>query len=70
MQWLFHHCRWLSLMRIYNQLGQLLQALPQGTKKAGSYRVEVSLVGMPTGVYHYVLFVEGEKADGKKMVVN
>jgi len=57
-------------LRIYNQLGQLLQDLPQGTQKPGSYHLEVSLVGMPAGVYHYVLFVEGEKADGKKLVVN
>jgi len=57
-------------LRIYNQLGQLLQDLPQGTQKPGSYRLEVSLVGMPAGVYHYVLFVEGEKADWKKLVVN
>jgi len=57
-------------LRIYNQLGQLLQDLPQGTQKPGSYRLEVSLVGMPAGVYHYVLFVEGEKADGKKLIVN
>jgi len=57
-------------LRIYNQLGQLLQDFPQGTKKPGSYRLEVSLVGMPAGVYHYVLFVEGEKADGKKLIVN
>jgi tetratricopeptide (TPR) repeat protein len=56
-------------LRLYNQLGQLLQALPQGTKKAGSYRTEVSLAGLPAGMYHYALFVDGEKADGKKMIV-
>jgi tetratricopeptide (TPR) repeat protein len=56
-------------LRIYNQLGQLLQSLPQGTQKAGSYRVEVSLAGLPSGMYHYILFVDGEKSDAKKMIV-
>ncbi|MCL2041999.1 MAG: T9SS type A sorting domain-containing protein, partial [Bacteroidales bacterium] len=57
-------------LRLYNQLGQLLQSLPQGTQSAGSYRIEISLVGLPSGMYHYILFVEGEKADAKKLIVN
>jgi hypothetical protein len=57
-------------LRLYNQLGQLLQSLPQGTKKEGSYRTEISLVGLPAGMYHYILFINGEKADGKKLIVN
>ena len=57
-------------LRLYNQLGQLLQALPQGTQKPGSYRIEISLVGLPSAMYHYILFVEGEKADAKKLIVN
>ena len=57
-------------LRLYNQLGQLLQALPQGTQKPGSYRIEISLAGLPSAMYHYILFVEGEKADAKKLIVN
>ena len=57
-------------LRIYNTLGQLLQALPKGTKKAGNYRTEISLTALPAGVYHYALFINGEKADAKKMMVN
>jgi hypothetical protein len=56
-------------LRIYNQLGQLLQSLPQGTKKEGSYRMEISLAGLPAGMYHYILFIDGEKADAKKLIV-
>jgi hypothetical protein len=57
-------------LRMYNQLGQLLQTLPQGTKKEGTYRIELSLAGLPAGMYHYVLFINGEKADAKKLIVN
>ncbi|MCL2042417.1 MAG: T9SS type A sorting domain-containing protein [Bacteroidales bacterium] len=57
-------------LRLYNQLGQLLQLLPQGTQSVGSYRIEISLVGLPSAMYHYILFVEGEKADAKKLIVN
>jgi len=57
-------------LRVYNQLGQLLQSLPQGTKRVGSYHIEISLVGLPAGMYHYILFVDGEKADAKKLIVN
>jgi hypothetical protein len=56
-------------LRIYNQLGQLLQSLPQGTKKEGSYRMEISLAGLPVGMYHYILFIDGEKSDAKKLIV-
>ena len=57
-------------LRMYNQLGQLLQTLPQGTKKEGTYRIELSLAGLPAGMYHYILFINGEKADAKKLIVN
>jgi tetratricopeptide (TPR) repeat protein len=57
-------------LKVYNQLGQLLQSLPQGTKKEGSYRIELSLAALPTGMYYYALFIDGEKADGKKLIKN
>ena len=56
-------------LRVYNQLGQLLQSLPQGTKKEGSYRTVISLAGLPSGMYHYILFIDGEKSDAKKLIV-
>ncbi|MCL2511018.1 MAG: C25 family cysteine peptidase [Bacteroidales bacterium] len=57
-------------LRVYNQLGQLLQLLPQGTKKEGTYRIEISLAGLPAGMYYYSLLINGERADAKKMIVN
>jgi len=57
-------------IRIYNISGQLLQALPQGTLGQGSYQATVSLAGLSAGMYHYALFVNGERVDAKKMVVN
>jgi hypothetical protein len=57
-------------LRIYNVMGQLLQTLPQGTLAEGKYQVTVLLTGMPNGIYSYALFVNGERTDAKKMVVN
>ena len=57
-------------VRIYNISGQLLQILPQGTLGQGSYQTTISLAGVPAGVYHYVLVVNGERTDTKKLVVN
>jgi len=55
-------------IRVYNVLGQLIQTLPQGMKKTGHYQTTISLSNVPAGVYNYMLFIDGEKADGKKMV--
>ena len=57
-------------IKIYNVLGQVMQTLPQGRQQPGSYQAKVTVSGMPAGMYHYALFVNGEKADTKKMVVN
>jgi len=57
-------------IRIYSALGQLVQALPQGMLKKGGYQTKISFAEFPAGIYHYVLFVNGERTDAKKMVVN
>jgi tetratricopeptide (TPR) repeat protein len=54
---------------IYNQWGQICETSPQGGKDAGDYRLEVSLQGMPSGIYHCVLSVDGKKADSKKLII-
>jgi tetratricopeptide (TPR) repeat protein len=57
-------------IRLYNSLGQLLKSLPQGTLVEGTYRMNISLTGLPAGLYHYILFVNGEQTDAKKLIVN
>jgi hypothetical protein len=57
-------------IKIYNATGQLLQIYPQGTLKEGNYNTKVSLANVPAGIYYYTLFVNGERTDGKKLVVN
>jgi len=57
-------------IKIYNISGQLLQALPQGTLGQGTHQAKVSLSSLSAGMYHYALFVNGERVDTKKMVVN
>ena len=57
-------------IRIHNSLGQQIKALPQGTLTAGKYQTTVSLTGVPAGMYYYALYVNGERTDAKKLVVN
>jgi len=57
-------------IQIYNAMGQLVKTLPQGTLKRGTYQAKISLAGVPAGVYHYTLLINGERTDGKKVVVN
>ena len=57
-------------IKVYNVLGQPVLDLPQGAKQKGIYSVVISLEGLTKGLYHYVMFVDGLKVDGKKLVVN
>jgi len=57
-------------IQLYNSLGQLVKSLPQGKLSKGNYKATISVAGMPVGVYHYTLVVNGERVDGKKVVVN
>jgi tetratricopeptide (TPR) repeat protein len=59
----------IAEIEIYNALGQLIQSIPQGTKREGIYQVDISLVGIPAGLYSYALLINGERIDTKKMVV-
>ena len=57
-------------IKLYNIYGQLLKTLHIGTHKQGNYQIEVSLAGYSAGMYQYVLYINGEKTDTKKMIVN
>ena len=57
-------------IRLYNIYGQLLETLPIGTRKQGNYQMEISLTGYSAGMYQYILYINGEKTDSKKMIVN
>jgi hypothetical protein len=50
-------------------MGQCVKTLPQKTSVVGKYQTTVSLADVPAGMYHYALFINGEKVDAKKMVV-
>jgi len=57
-------------IQIYNIMGQLVKTFPQGMLKQGNYKVKISFAGVPAGLYHYSLLVNGERVDVKKVVVN
>jgi len=57
-------------IQLFNSVGQMVKSLPQGKLSKGNYKTTISVVGLPVGVYHYTLVVNGERVDGKKVVVN
>ncbi|MDR2083814.1 MAG: C25 family cysteine peptidase [Bacteroidales bacterium] len=57
-------------VRIYNTLGQLIKNSIQGKLNKGNYQTQISLSDISTGIYYYVLYINNEKADARKLVVN
>jgi len=57
-------------IQIYNSMGQLVKSISIGTSVEGNHQVKISLLGVPAGLYHYTLLVNGEKTDARKLVVN
>ena len=60
----------LAEIKIYNALGQLLQSSSQGKLQQGRHQAKIDVSGMPAGLYHYSLFINGEQTDAKKMIMN
>ena len=55
---------------IYNSIGQLVLQIPKGTQAEGTRQANVSLTNMPKGIYHYALYINGERIDTKKLIIN
>jgi len=51
-------------------LGQLINTISQEKKQRGFYQIEVLFANMPAGLYYCTLFIDGEKTDAKKLIVN
>jgi len=56
-------------IRIYNAMGQLVKSVEQKTS-IGRFKSKISFAGFPAGLYHYTLFVNGERTDSKKLIIN
>jgi len=50
-------------------MGQFVKSVEQKTS-VGGHKSKISFVGFSAGLYHYTLFVNGERTDSKKVVVN
>jgi len=57
-------------IKIHNISGQLVNTLSQDTKQHGVYQIEVPLANISAGLFHCVLFVDGENIDSKNLIVN
>ena len=57
------------LLKVYDALGKEIATLVNEKQNAGSYTVEFKGEGLPSGVYFYSLFLDGERVDTKKMML-
>jgi len=56
-------------LKFFDHLGKTVKQLNFASQNEGENKVEINLSGMPAGIYFYSLFVKGQLADTKKMVV-
>ena len=55
-------------LRVYNLLGEVMATLVNEEKAAGTYDVEFSAAGLPSGIYFYKLQA-GNFVESKKMIL-
>lgn len=48
------------LLNVYDKSGKVVTTLTQGEQQSGNYRYEWDASGLPAGLYHYALYVDGE----------
>ncbi|MBK8980794.1 MAG: T9SS type A sorting domain-containing protein [Ignavibacteria bacterium] len=56
-------------MKVYDILGNEIKTLVNTKQGSGSYKVKFDGSGLPSGVYFYSLFIDGDRVDTKKMVL-
>jgi hypothetical protein len=56
-------------LKVFDHLGKNVKQLNFSSQQAGQNKVELNLNGLPSGIYFYSLFVNGQLSDTKKMVV-
>ena len=59
----------LTLLKVYDVLGNKVATLVNEYKPAGTYEVEWNATGLPSGVYFYILDVQDKFFDVKKMLL-
>ena len=50
-------------------LGNEIESLVNQKQNSGNYKIEFSGSALPSGLYFYSLFIDGERVDTKKMVL-
>ena len=56
-------------LRIYNIQGEETKILVNQKQNSGEYKIEFEGSDLPSGVYFYSLFLDGERVDTKKMML-
>ena len=56
-------------VRLVDNTGKSVNIYNEGTKYAGSYKVEISVLDLSPGIYHASLFINGELADTEKLSI-
>jgi len=56
-------------LRITNVSGIEVKVLVKERQNSGNYTIQFDGSGLPSGIYFYSLFIDGERVDTKKMVL-
>lgn len=59
----------IASLKLYNTLGQLVKTLFNEYKEAGNYKINVTLSGLPCGVYVYTLSANGFISSRKMVLI-
>ncbi|MCA1803001.1 MAG: T9SS type A sorting domain-containing protein, partial [Rhodothermaceae bacterium] len=54
---------------VYNSIGQLVAAFDNGMQNQGGHSIEFNGAGLPSGMYLYRMYVNGQVAGTRKMLL-
>ncbi len=56
-------------LTVYNYFGQLISTINEETKTEGIHYIEFDANGLKNGLYFYLLIINGQTTDSKKMII-
>ncbi len=56
-------------LKVFDHVGREVKRINETTQNAGLNKIELDMNGLPSGIYFYSIFVNGQLTDTKKMVL-
>lgn len=57
------------VLRVFDHLGREVKCINKKSQNAGLNKIELNMNGLPSGIYFYSIFINGQLSDTKKMVL-